>query len=743
MHLGTLPAGASGTFTVLYNWQERGANAPAAQSFFLDGEEITTTVTADAANAGASHSASDVLTWRIDTKAPLVAFASQGLARADTDYSYTLRMASDCMWYRSTANHAEPSKLCAESYTNVFHMPTGATFVSASHGGVFDSGTGTVTWRDTGVSAATGWGSVNGFGAARNVTVQFPKAMFTDSCSATATASFDTSVTYLDGQVKSDSATTTHDITSCEPFALATKVGKSSTTQVSPNIIWDNGFSNTFTIRVGNKANVPGVAVITDNGLGADHIRAHEVVADGGGKIAYTLDDNTTGTAVGTYTAPAGRRITAITVTSPEIAGPNKEQSSTPLVNEYNVRVKYTTVGIAPDTGWPLTNTASAIMTYPGNNLPDFNSGSNAVDLVITPRPANFTSVMSTSLTTPGSPVPGVPVNFTLHGVTSAMKDGAAPEPQYIFIAPANWALVNNSWSLATGAPSGALFEKKTVTIDGEAREALAVTWPAGTTWGDNATWPALRLQAMPTAAATPGSQAIASGAIGDASHSFPGYTSTWGGASNGQRYTDVADLDGDSVTTEYFAVTTTKPITVGAAAALSSVKEICRVNADAADGCDWLSDSSQAVPISPVATDVKYRVTLRNNGTTSLSNVVAYDVLPHVGDTGISSGSAATPRGSQFAETVQTVPHVSSNLTLTYSESTNPCRSEVYPGGPADCAANWSTEPAGAVSVRAAVAGAGCGGDVYLYGQCLGRRGSGRTCVQLDRNGCHGCARE
>src|SRR5690606_36965215 len=116
-----------------------------------------------------------------------------------------------------------------------------------------------------------------------------------------------------------------------------------------------------------------------------------------------------------------------------------------------------------------------------------------------------------------------------------------------------------------------------------------------------------------------------------------------------------------------------------------------------AADGCDWIADSTQAVPVSPVADDITYRVTIRNNGSTALSNVVAYDVLPYPGDTGVSSGSAATPRGSEFSESLASVSDASANLSLSYSASTNPCRTEVYPGGPAGCDDDWSGTVTGA----------------------------------------------
>src|SRR5690606_7600519 len=47
--IGDLAAGATGSFTVTYVWQSRGV-AVSPQSFFIDGQQITNTVTIDAAN---------------------------------------------------------------------------------------------------------------------------------------------------------------------------------------------------------------------------------------------------------------------------------------------------------------------------------------------------------------------------------------------------------------------------------------------------------------------------------------------------------------------------------------------------------------------------------------------------------------------------------------------------------------------------------------------------------------------
>jgi uncharacterized repeat protein (TIGR01451 family) len=710
--LGDLPAGATGSFTLLYAYEDHPRYLPASDSFFLDGTTITDSVTIDAANAGATKTASDTLTWHIVTPAPIVAIDPGAVVRSNTDYTYVLRMEANCMYSNVSGwgTFGEPAELCASAFTNTFTLPAGAIFVSATDGGTYDAGTNTVTWSASGEAAATGWVSANPwYDFSRRVVARFPDAMFAAGCIVSLTASLKTDVTYLDGQQKSAQTSMTHQATNCAPFASVEPLVKYSTVYGAPNLVWDQNTAGTFTLRIGNKANVPGVATITDDDLAAvqAHLRIYRVDIGVGSTMNYTYTDGTGGTTTAPqFTVPTGETLASIQVVSVPIAGPNLDPASQPNVNRYAVALQYVTLGEAPPDGWPVSNTASATMAYPDTALSDVDAGSSTASIVIAPSPANFYVLQGSSFAAGGNPVAGQPVDYTLWGITSLMKPDKTIEPQYVFVAPYQWNVVANSWSLDAGAPAGAIFTPETVTIGGQSRQALYVHWPTGTTWGMNATWPMLHVQATP-GAAPPGSIGVANGFIGDASHSFPGLTAYWGsGNNNGQQFTDTPDIDGDGVTTEFFAQTATAGYTVGAASGLSSVKEICRANPASADGCDWVSDSAQAVPVSPVASDITYRVTLRNNGNTALSNVVAYDVLPYVGDTGTSSGSAGTPRGSQFAESVDTVSNVSGNLTLSYSGSTNPCRAQVYPAGPAGCTNDWNGVAADKAAIRAVVGG-------------------------------------
>ncbi len=95
------------------------------------------------------------------------------------------------------------------------------------------------------------------------------------------------------------------------------------------------------------------------------------------------------------------------------------------------------------------------------------------------------------------------------------------------------------------------------------------------------------------------------------------------------------------------------------------------------------------------------YTLNWTNVGSDTLGTPVIYDILPFVGDTGVSAGQATTARGSQFAPVFDSVGPLPAGVTVEYSQSTNPCRTEVYAAAPG-CVDDWTaTEPAPS-SVRA-----------------------------------------
>lgn len=86
-----------------------------------------------------------------------------------------------------------------------------------------------------------------------------------------------------------------------------------------------------------------------------------------------------------------------------------------------------------------------------------------------------------------------------------------------------------------------------------------------------------------------------------------------------------------------------------------------------------------------------EYTLTWRNIGGTPLTDPVVYDILPYVGDTGVTLTS--TPRDSAFRPLFTGMTVVPGNVDVQYSTSSNPCRPEVINLGTA-CDDNWTSAP-------------------------------------------------
>ena len=86
------------------------------------------------------------------------------------------------------------------------------------------------------------------------------------------------------------------------------------------------------------------------------------------------------------------------------------------------------------------------------------------------------------------------------------------------------------------------------------------------------------------------------------------------------------------------------------------------------------------------------YRLHWSNVGSNTLGRPVIYDILAHVGDTGVSQGQVDVFRNSQFATPFLGVGPLPAGVTVAYSSVENPCRPEVYPTRTDSCVDDWTT---------------------------------------------------
>ncbi|WP_377320230.1 sortase domain-bontaining protein [Pimelobacter simplex] len=507
-------------------------------------------------------------------------------------------------------------------------------------------------------------------------------------------------------------------------------------------------------VSAGNVGNVDATAVIDEPNLDQDHIKVQRIIAyqyagaPAGWQATVEWVDNTgaTGTAqlgnAAFVDAQPGRWFVSARTTAPLPAGRILPSDNTATTMQMGYRFKVDD-GAIPLTGQERTNTANVSMIYPadadGDGTPDDYTNLQGQPLPTRQvdqsrsRTVRYTQPLATL--TPGfvglpvvdgggNPMPGTEVTFSMRALTSNVWPGTTVQPQLVFVAPVGWEVVPGSASFTgagTGAtataPAGVTYAYRTVTIGGEQRSVAVATYPSAVALSaaTNDYWPTLSVKAKPTLAAVPGVQPIGAVWAGDQSGTWRDATGQgFVSGPNQFRVTslvaDSGDVDADGDTTEEYAnQNTTFNLPVGASDGLSAVKELCVPDENAADGCAWVADPSQVHEIPVSESEVKYRITLRNAGNTTLRDVVAYDVLPYIGDTGLLANPPA--RGSQFNLLLDSVESSSANLQLAYSASTNPARPQVNPGA-AGTVDDWGSGVSGKRAIRMTVAGDLAAGD-------------------------------
>jgi uncharacterized repeat protein (TIGR01451 family) len=162
----------------------------------------------------------------------------------------------------------------------------------------------------------------------------------------------------------------------------------------------------------------------------------------------------------------------------------------------------------------------------------------------------------------------------------------------------------------------------------------------------------------------------------------------------------DAEDLDDDGNTSEY-RCRSSAPYTVVETASMVVIKEV-------RGSFDTSFKAAPSIGLVSPGNPAEYRITLQNTGNLTLTNLVAYDILPFVGDTGVSGTQLGVQRGSQWQTILAGAVTPPPGGTVEYSMSTNPCRGEVITqggalaSGPSGCVNDWTISPASFSAVRA-----------------------------------------
>ncbi|NEO78647.1 SdrD B-like domain-containing protein [Moorena sp. SIO4G3] len=152
----------------------------------------------------------------------------------------------------------------------------------------------------------------------------------------------------------------------------------------------------------------------------------------------------------------------------------------------------------------------------------------------------------------------------------------------------------------------------------------------------------------------------------------------------NNRRSQDTFDVDGDGITDETICRRTAN-VQVAAIATLDSEK-VVQGEVDTS-----FSTSGTTVP----GGQVDYQLTITNQGTVPMTNILVVDILPAIGDTQVLNTSSA--RGSQWRPNLAGPVTVAiPGVTVEYTTNSNPCRPNPSDGQdlnwPSGCVNDWST---------------------------------------------------
>lgn len=173
--------------------------------------------------------------------------------------------------------------------------------------------------------------------------------------------------------------------------------------------------------------------------------------------------------------------------------------------------------------------------------------------------------------------------------------------------------------------------------------------------------------------------------------------TQTGGGTSTATLESDNSmDLAGDGILNEDYCQNSANLSITGTGAAFALTKTV-------QGNLDTVPRGALGIGTASEGGSGTYVLDWKNVGSDNLNNAVVYDILPYLGDTGVSQGQAGVQRGSRFAPVFTGVGALPAGVTVQYSESTNPCRPEVFPDADnPGCVDDWGPAPANLADVKA-----------------------------------------
>lgn len=699
-----VPAGSSGTMT--FTLRVPNMASP-------NGATIVPTATFAASGVMQTASATKTVVSTTDllTDKRLVSDQTPGL---DVPVAYQVTTGHKSAINPNTGRHGNAPANGTWSVDNVVtvdRLPAGSEFVSATGGGVYDAAAHVVEWP--------AWSEDGGFviPPTYQVVIRYPSSAFTAASVVTNTATATANPYLAPNETVNSSDDVTHGFVASVARGAASKGGslaRPNGGSRGADSGWGVNFTNSGTVPLGIDVtdSLPCLWSSPTNGAedcATPAIRAVKVWLRGGvDENPYTID----------YVTNLGRSGTEIlTNISGVVTLP--QQSASEWVTSIRVRATLNggdsvSLQISGQIAADLPDDSSSAM-YRNPNVPKGSpvylenclSGTltNSITSEVVQQVRDVCGYVKVD---PDRPSVRVSKNMTdnvqgpsgemgVEFVLSTQAGRVNWSPVLTDLLPTDLHFVEGSFSTAgltptakTALPDASLQVQVIDDYNGTGRQLVRVSWPDTSGLAPNAAYGKVTFRV----AVQPGSP------VGQRTNELAAFDS---------KFATIGCVANPTKSDAEALVDTTRRSGCAASATYSVV------STPAVGGTKWVRGSQDtefraapgigAVLPGEAAT---YRLDVANLGNVTLSKVVAYEILPYVGDTGVGPAADAD-RGSAWQALLSGGVSTDVSAAVLYSLSTNPCRGEVTAvggsraSGPVGCVDDWSASlPENPADVRA-----------------------------------------
>ncbi len=644
---------------------------------FTPGTTPSGTIATNSATMDASNFPEDT--------SPPVTIVSMATNRTTASKSLTGSVPLDQnVTYTVAANNG--SSVGALNVTNVTlldQLPTGAVFVAASGGGVYDPGTHTVTWTTPSLAAGSSF--------SRTVTMMYPSTAY--PVGAKVTNDLSVSVTPLGGSPTNLTARRGDTI-------VAPQGGSSFSKGVNASYVYEGkptAKSWTFTLQ--NSGNVPMYDVVLTDAVPAQvEVTSINVGVPSGTppglqdsiEVFYMKTGGSSWLA-----APGNPYPGTASVTIPAASlGLGAGESVTAIKWDFGTLPVGYSVGSLQFASSILTNDRNGQPVVAGNIISnigalaysDFSGPTSKTSLATIPVKTQRPVAELAKSASPTTVNDGDMTTFTIRLTNRSEAAQPLVNPVLADLLDAKLAYEPGSWTIVSKPAAAPVPVFETIAnYNGTGRTLLRWKWTGASAYDlPINSFIEMRFQARIPAGTLYG------GINNDLTLAQWGNTDL--DASGTTSATDVRDLDGDGSTTEtvHYRRTT---VTVRARASMDSIKWV-KGELDS----EWSKFPTNGLTVPGGRAD--YRLIVSNTGNVPITNAVVLDILPTLDDTGVIDLSQ---RDTEWKASLAGPVIAPPGATVYYSREQDPTRLDFDPSGPPGSdPANWSTNlPATIIEVR------------------------------------------